>query len=848
MRKLSFLIIAMMMAIATTMQAVPATRGNVTVTQPDGTTITIQLHGDEWKHFTTTADGYTVKKNARGYYVYAKKENGVLKATQMVAHDANHRSAKEQSYLAGVKKYLAPEMSEQMAKTKQMVEQGQQETLAKRRAASNRGAQYDYNNFKGLVILVQFNDKSFSREDYATIADNMLNQENYTGYDNEVYTGSVRDYFSDNSNGKFKPEFDVYGPYTVNYSQYDGGNKTDEVLRAAIDAANNDIDYSQYDRDEDGQVDLIYFIIAGNGANYTGNDERLFWPHRSAIAEYNHYMYRDGVRLWDYASSVELYGWTNQPSTIKIDGIGTICHEFSHVLGLPDFYDTDYEGSGGQSNHPGDWSLMAGGGYFNDGRTPTGYSLYERYSVGFTDEPEVISETGDYTLEPLYLNQKGYRLNTPNTNEFFLLENRQKNQFKWDAYLPASGMLVHRVELNQSIWNKNEVNVNPKHNYYELLRANGYQGSASSSDVFPGSKHVTELTNSTSPANLLTWDGKGNAYGITNIAKSGSNITFTVSENQLTGLSFDEIPPIGVGLTYQLTVTGEPSFATYTLTWDSKNKSIATVDQNGVVKGISAGTCTITATSDNGIEASCEVTVYDLPQYTIAEFKQQPLDNYVILQLNNAEVLYVYEKSNVQVAYLRDNTGALMICRTNLSIQNNDILNGTIMVKTGTSYNVPMAIGIANSDSNQNLTITAGSGAEPREVHFEDLTEADYSDLVLVKAAKLEKNNGIWAYCDTNRARVWDGNFGISTGLSGTNNFTGKFYNITAIYSTNKKNGKIINELNVVKAVEEVEAPTGIEEIHSNNSRATTTYNMAGQRVGEDYKGLVIVNGKKVKK
>ena len=119
------------------MQAIPAKRGNVTVTQPDGTTITIQLHGDEWNNFTTTTDGYTVKQNARGYYMYAQKENGVLKATQMVAHDANQRSAKEQAYLAGVKKYLAPEMSEQLAKTKKLVEQQQKETLAKRRAAAS---------------------------------------------------------------------------------------------------------------------------------------------------------------------------------------------------------------------------------------------------------------------------------------------------------------------------------------------------------------------------------------------------------------------------------------------------------------------------------------------------------------------------------------------------------------------------------------------------------------------------------------------------------------------------------------------------------------------------------------
>ena len=852
MKKISTIVLAMLLGMVSTMLAVPANRKPVQVTQPDGTTITIQLHGDEWKHFTTTADGYTVKKNARGYYVYAKKENGVLKATQMVAHDANQRNAKEQSYLAGVKKYQTPEMSEQLANAKKMVEQGQQETLAKRRAASNRAAQYDYNNFRGLVVLVQFNDRTFSRDDYASISNDIMNQENYTGYENEEYTGSVRDYFSDNSGGKFKPEFDVVGPYTVNYSQYDcnmNNGSCSQVLIDALNQADNDVDFSDYDGDNNGKVDLVYFIIAGNGANYSGNNGNLWWPHRSIIYDYNNGwpVRKDGVLLWDYASSVELSGWTSDPSSVKIDGIGTICHEFSHVLGLPDFYDTDYEGSGGESNHPGDWSIMSGGSYFNDGRTPVGYSLYERYSVGFTDEPEVINESGDYTLELLYLNQKGYRLNTPNSNEFFLLENRQKYQFKWDVYLPASGMLVHRVELNEQIWNGNQVNVNPKHNYYELVRAGGGR-SSSASDIFPGSKHVTELTNSTSPANLLTWTGKGNAYGLTNIAKSGSDITFTVSDNKPVALSLDENPQVGVGLTYQLTATSEPSYANYTLTWKSSNKSIATVDKNGLVKGISAGTCTITATTDNGIVANCELTVYELPHYTIAEFKQQPLDNDVILQLNNTEVLFAYKKNDVQIAYLRDATGAIMLYDAKISIKTNDILNGTIIVKTGLSNKVPQAIGIANITNQQALTITAGTGAEPREVHFEDLTEADYSDLVVVKATKLERSSGIWAYNDKNRARVWNGNFGISTGISSKEKFSGKYYDVTAIYGTDIKSNRVINELNVVKAVEEVEDPTGISELKNDNTRSAATYNMAGQRVSDNYKGLVIVNGKKVRK
>lgn len=522
MKKILLLIAGVMAAVA--VQAVPAHPKPVKVQQPDGTFVTIRLHGDEWLNFTTTEDGYSVVKDQRGYYVYAELKDKQLKATTLVAHDALQRTATEKAFLADVKKYQAPTMKAEKTVEKQRVKQIQRRALASRRAT-------DYANFRGLVILVQFNDKTFSRNDYSQIANDMLNKENYTGYDSEEYTGSVRDYFYDNSGGKFKPQFDVVGPVTVNYSQYDGDAKSDYIVWEAVQKADElGVDFSKYDGDGDGVVDLVYFLIAGNGSNYTGNNSGLWWPHRYYFRLANTAL--DGVYFQDYASSVELYGWLNKPESVKIDGIGTICHEFSHVLGLPDFYDSDYEKSGGESLHPGNWSLMAGGSYNNNARTPAGYSLYERYLVGFTDEPEVISEKKNYTLEPLYLNQKGYRINTPVDGEFFLLENRRDDGiFKWDEYLPGRGMLVHRVDrTNLSVWNSNIVNTNPSHNYYEVVWAGGTDNAMSGYDTFPGEGNVTELNNLTTPANLLTHDGNYNIFGLSNIQENGANIIFDVAD------------------------------------------------------------------------------------------------------------------------------------------------------------------------------------------------------------------------------------------------------------------------------------------------------------------------------
>lgn len=518
--------------------AVPAHPGKLQVRQPDGTMLTLCLKGDEWCHYHTTADGYTVVKDSLGYYVYAELEDGVLKATAMTAHDEGERSAEEVAFLENMPVRQVPAMTPQMLSMKQQAAQATVEHVARRRAGGTNFA-----NFKGLIILAEYKDQKFSRKDYKQLMDDMVNKEGYTGFDNVPCTGSVRDYFSDNSNGQFKPEFTVVGPYTLDYSQYyaEGTKNGSTLVRAAVNAADADVNYQEFDGDGDGAVDLVFVIFAGNGANFTDNDERLIWPHRYYIWGTK----KDGVSVRDYVCAVELYGYTSKPETVLIDGIGTICHEFSHVLGLPDFYDADYE-EGGQSNDPGDWSVMAAGCYANYDRTPVGYSLYERYAVGFMDEPPVISSPGNMTLDPLPLLTacSGYRINTPVDNEFFLLENRQQAAFKWDAFLPGSGMLVHRVDKTKtSVWDYNTVNTNPDHNYYELVRAGGAHTytykekrhfESTAADVFPGDDHVTELGNTTSPANLLSWSGKPCPYELSNIQMTEEGlITFDVKSTDI---------------------------------------------------------------------------------------------------------------------------------------------------------------------------------------------------------------------------------------------------------------------------------------------------------------------------
>ena len=550
-----FLII--MLWCACKMLAIPANPTPVRIAQPDGSTVTIRLHGDEWLHFTTTTDGYTVVKNERGYYVYAQLQDGKLLPTNVIAHDADGRDVNETDYLSHVKKYLTPQMEESTAETKKKVQAMQRQTLQRRKAA-----RYDYSKFCGLIILVEFNDRQFSRSNYKELMNDMVNKENYTGFTDtdgkfQAYTGSVRDYFHDNSNGVFNPEFDIVGPVTVDYSQEDGRARSYSIFKAAIEAADEDIDYAKYDGDGDGTMDLVYFIAAGTASSSDPDHPNHIWPHRSVIRNLN----RDGVWINDYACSTEFI-YSEKDNMLA--GIGTFCHEFSHVLGLPDFYDTDGEGSGGESHDPGYWSVMAGGSYLNNARTPCAYSLYERMAVGFT-EPMVINTKGHYTLEQIGTSNTGYRIDSPVEGEYFLLENRQKD-YKWDEYLPGSGMLVFRVdESDMNPWNNNSVNNNPERMYYELLRAGGVEKAYTKPnyDPFPGKGEVTTLSNVTSPAHLRTHDGQDTPWAIHHIAEDNGEISFEVSAftyatgSDLTVTSIDILGGPYVGSNQMVNVTVE---------------------------------------------------------------------------------------------------------------------------------------------------------------------------------------------------------------------------------------------------------------------------------------------------
>ena len=501
----------------------PAIRGSVQMPQPDGTLVKISLQGDEFYSFNTTVDGYTVLLNDAGAYVYAQREGKKLVPTGVLAHDEGQRSPAELALLGTL--------------TKRMTDKEAVEEAHMRRAARNAMlrvdlSNFDFDNFRGLVILIDFADRKFESEDPQAFYTQMFSTEGLTGW-HDPHTnrdvtcpGSVRDYFNDQSNGAFNPPFDVYGPYTSTKNANQCYSQSRSIFKAALKSANDDIDFSKYDNNGDGRVDMVFFLVAGYSAASNGRESGYLWPHASNFT-YDYINY-DSKWFDRYASSTELYGWESTPSSVVVEGIGTVCHEFSHVLGLPDFYDTDYDDNGGESHHPGGWDIMAGGSDYNYGRTPAGYTFYERYALGWA-RPKTINGEGNFSLEAVNKSREGYILRTPVNNEFFTIENRQKTG--WDAYIPGHGMIVTRVDsTNLTVWSNNQVNCNPAHNYFELLRAGNTTSGDLGSDPFPGTTGNPMLTNETTP-NLKTWSGKPNAYNIVGINEKSGIINFTVVKN-----------------------------------------------------------------------------------------------------------------------------------------------------------------------------------------------------------------------------------------------------------------------------------------------------------------------------
>jgi len=499
------------MLVVLTLQAVPAYRGLISVNQPDGTTLKVYNHGDEFFHYKTTEDGYLVQENAKGVLEYAElSSDNVIKSIGVKARSVVERTSSDIEVLSRLNiKNITPEFT------------NNQRQIAKiKRHAALRAAKVGEVNLapRGLVILVNYSDKPFQSANTQTAINEMLNGASYT-YNSA--TGSAKKYFSDQSNGSYSPIFDVVGPVTVSqpmshYGQNDADDQdmyVGDLVEEACSLANTQfsVDFSQYDANQDGFVDFVYILYAGYGENITGSDPSTIWPHNFYMEYYGTTPSFDGKKVNNYACSSELDGTSG---TVR-SGIGTFCHEFSHVLGLPDYYDTNYGDNYTNMATPGEWTLMDQGSYNNYGKTPPNYSAYDKYFLGWVT-PTLMKTAANVTMNSAATHD--YRVVTAAgtlptaryTSAAWYFENRQ--QTGWDAYAPGHGLLVTKVQYNSTAWNGNRPN-NGTPMYYDIVEADGVSTGGDAGDTYPGTSSKTTYTPTGS-------------YALTSITENSGVISF----------------------------------------------------------------------------------------------------------------------------------------------------------------------------------------------------------------------------------------------------------------------------------------------------------------------------------
>lgn len=519
MKKL-YLMLSMLFAFGAAANAVPAKKLQKVITLTNGTQVSVELRGDEYLSWWEGTDGTAYRATA---------DDTVFEAFDLEAQKpaaAARRARAEQGRVA------------RLARVKNSLK-GADDKM--------RGLGGDHITYKGvkkgLVVLVDFKNKKFADGHDLEYYKNVINGKDFSD-EEEGYVGSVRDYFLAQSNGQFELDFDVVGPVTMskNYGYYgnDGAYQKDEkvyeMIKEACDGIQDQVNLKDYDWDGDGEADQVFFLYAGLG-QASGGSAGTIWPHESELRYWpcGVLSYSTG-KINTYACANELQPETQGSSRYISAGIGTICHEFSHCLGFADMYDTTGGGGYGMSV----FDVMDQGSYNGNGFVPCNYTAFERIYAGWVEAIELESpatvkdmkSVSDYGRPFIMYNYK-------NTNEYFLMENRQNTG--WDKGLYGSnGLLIVHVNYVPSRWANNSVNSSAeKIQCCTVVNADGSRENTQYSlqgDLYPYEvKGVTmndEFTDESEPAAKLYTKNSDNSYAlgipITNIKRSKGSVSFLV--------------------------------------------------------------------------------------------------------------------------------------------------------------------------------------------------------------------------------------------------------------------------------------------------------------------------------
>lgn len=568
----------------------------ITYNQADGTTVTVRLHGTEDFHYMTTLDGMLVVNTGKGIYVARITEDNTLEATNVLAHNASERTAEEFALASAQDKdgfIKRGQEQREMLLAKPVIPAGATPKLFPHKGTP-----------KVLVMLVDFTDKGFSvgeplknfnqslnKEGHGKgTFQNFKNEQGISYHENRIY-GSVSEYFDCMSYGQFRPQFDIV-PNIIHLknevSYYGDSENMNAFVKDACTIAKNDynVDFSQYDSNNDGYCDLVYFTFAGQGEN-SGGAKSTIWSKSGTVSSFT----MDGKKVCRYGVSCEL-----AISDEYIDGIGVFCHEFSHTMGLPDFYNTTNASSEAPNQGMEYWSLMDWGMYLRDGTGsyPTPYTAWERCYMDWIDIP-TITTNGHYTVYPYYEdNHNAYIIENPeNDNEYLVLENIRKAE--WGGGIFGQGLQVTHVNFENGYYalSTNRVNTVDKHPRMTIIPADGELYSTNNDvgftvlsdkaekDLFSQITGYTELSRENNLPNF-DWFTNANNKTVSSTSPTYPNHTkiYNIQENEDGSIEFDVILDTTTGIN-KITSTTNKQNKTYNLNGQEVNKDFRGV----IIKG-----------------------------------------------------------------------------------------------------------------------------------------------------------------------------------------------------------------------------------------------------------------------
>ena len=543
---------------AMTAGAVKMKPGINIIKQADGTTITVRAYGDEDLSYFLASDGTLLYQEGTNFYIAGVKADGTLYSTGVLAHEPSMRTIKE---ISAIKAQNAKAFYNSMEK------QAKANKVRREPMTPDNSLLPSLGKHKIPVILVEFSDVEFSMENPKATFDKYLNGKELFNKETDPEMGQnyagVAKYFKDMSFGKFEPEFEVYGPVNLGkpLATYGAGYSSQEnmglLLTDACTAVDDEVDFTQYDSNDDGNIDLIYIIYAGFSQSIAGNSTDCIHPKSGYLSLAKSF---DGMDVKRYGVNNELNGTpADQANGPIINGIGLFCHEFSHCMGLPDLYPKSGSIAEACINQNMDyWSLMDAGEYTANGYRPTAYTAWERERLGWM---EIGTLTGPSNVELKSLDEGGaafriYNDKDETGHEYYIVENVQNNG--WNKNLFGNGLMVTHVDYLSSQFSLGgcKVNNTEGHPRMHVMAADGmfvpeyflgstiedsyitflkehnadlvakYGGQVFSiedykaeaaGDLFPGTSNATSLTDDSQPMKAWTYNGETMGKPITDI-------------------------------------------------------------------------------------------------------------------------------------------------------------------------------------------------------------------------------------------------------------------------------------------------------------------------------------------